>query len=157
MVIAGAIVGAFCSGCGNPPVERDPGRTAAEIERAFAFPLPTNAYRMNAASRMYRAHLDGGSENVESILRFELNSPALAAWRGSMTNFPEEYKMGPIVDPRFEKRFPWWDLNAFPRERFTHCFLEINNGSTDYRKLDVFILDLNPTNVVYISAFLLRR
>jgi hypothetical protein len=144
-------------GCGNGPAERDPQRVLPELEQTFGIRFPTNAAGAKAASGHYRGLLDGNSRNTETIVRLDLTSSALQAWRRSTTNSLSEYKLSPTVDPRFENKFSWWDLNRFPRDRFTHSFYEINNGPNDYRKLTIDLLELGPTNIMYISGFVLKR
>ena len=152
-----AAVAAFSLGCGRGSPRQDPATIIPELERAFGMQFPTNVSNMHAASWKYRARLDGNSENVKSMVRWEMSSAAFAQWRNSVTNFPKEYKAPAMEDPRAENELTWWNIRRIPEERFTYSFYEIKNGLNDYRKLDAYFVNFGSTNLIYVSAHVLTR
>jgi hypothetical protein len=146
------------TGCRDGPSEGRPETILPQLEQAFGIRFPTNAHDVKAASWDYRGVLDGDSKNKECVARLQLGRAEFLAWRTSVTNLMREYQQfTPRVEPRMEKKLEWWDLRKFPRDRFTHYFHEIDRSPNDYKRLEIYSLDLGATNITYISALLLKR
>src|SRR4051812_22786039 len=86
-----AIILIFLWGCSRWTDSSNPRNELKSVEQAFGIAMPTNYSDLRAASWTYRAPLDGGSKNVETVAKMTVDNTSFESWRSSSTNKLEEY------------------------------------------------------------------
>lgn len=124
----------------------------------FRVTWPTNISNQIGATSHFRAALDGGSENDEFFIKFDVPAKDFSLWReAAIKSEMKEYEQFQNTRSSGTQGYAWWDVHKSPRGSVNHYFKEIDELPTNLASLAVYTTQGDQKVHMYIYALILKR